>query len=457
MKPPRWATKRNPDRVSHGPALERVANNLGFELFEWQKQVSDTALELDKDGNYHYRTVGATVGRQNGKTTLLVFRIALELLKPNTMTIFTSQDRNAARHKFDEHCELLLSTPFRKRIKKQIRANGQEALIMNNGAQYRIVTPNATGARGLTVDLAVIDEALAHDLRLVSAIQPTMATKKSAQLWITSNAGGPYSTMLQHYRKLGQAESPALSWHEWAPYEDNFDIHDEEVWEQAIPTLGETHGVTIGAVREAVQTTDPTIFAQEWLNVWPSLVTQNVIDSDKWAKLARQDIQIGSFMIFAVDISPNRDKASIGAAGLSGAFTAVEVIESENRIGWVKDRIIQLYEKWKMPFVIDSGAAASSLIGELEEAGVEVIAVNMRQYGQACGSFYDAVEEGTVAHLGDVRLQTAVDNATRRKLGEQWAWSRKSDADITPLVSVTLARFALVNGLTTPTPKAAIH
>jgi phage terminase large subunit-like protein len=263
--------------------------------------------------------------------------------------------------------------------------------------------------------------------------------------------------MLQHYRKLGHAESPALSWHEWAPYEDNFDIHDEEVWEQAIPTLGETHGVTIGAVREAVQTTDPTIFAQEWLNVWPSLVTQNVIDSDKWAKLARQDIQIGSFMIFAVDISPNRDKASIGAAGISGAFTAVEVIESENRIGWVKDRIIQLYEKWKMPFVIDSGAAASSLIGELEEAGVEVIAVNMRQYGQACGSFYDAVEEGTIAHLGDVRLQTAVDNATRRKLGEQWAWSRKSDADITPLVAVTLARFALVNGLTTPQPKAAIH
>jgi len=457
MKPPRWATKRNPDRVSHGPALERVANNLGFDLFEWQKQVADTALELDKDGNYHYRTVGATVGRQNGKTTLLVFRIALELLKPNTMTIFTSQDRNAARHKFDEHCELLLSTPFRKRIKKQIRANGQEALIMNNGAQYRIVTPNATGARGLSVSLAVIDEALAHDLRLVSAIQPTMATKKSAQLWLASNAGGPYSTMLQHYRKLGHAESPALSWHEWAPYEDTFDIHDEEVWEQAIPTLGETHGVTIGAVREAVQTTDPTIFAQEWLNVWPSLVTQNVIDSDKWAKLARQDIQIGSFMIFAVDISPNRDRASIAAAGLAGAFTAVEVIESENRIGWVKDRIIQLYEKWKMPFVIDSGAAASSLIGELEEAGVEVIAVNMRQYGQACGSFYDAVEEGTIAHLGDVRLQTAVDNATRRKLGEQWAWSRKSDADITPLVAVTLARFALVNGLTTPTPKAAIH
>ncbi len=43
-----------------------------------------------------------------------------------------------------------------------------------------------------------------------------------------------------------------------------------------------------------------------------------------------------------------------------------------------------------MPFVIDSGAAASSLIGELEAEGVHVIPINMRQYGQACGSFYDA-------------------------------------------------------------------
>ena len=437
--------------------LQRVAENLGFELFEWQKEVSNTALELDDNGNFFYRTCGATVGRQNGKTTLLVFRIALELLKPGTMTIYTSQDRNQARHKFDEHVELLMGTPFKKRIKKYVRANGQEALYMNNGSSYRVVTPNSTGARGLSVDLACIDEALTHDLRLVSAIQPTMATKPSAQLWITSNAGGPYSTLLQHYRKLGHEKSPALCWHEWTPYEDNFDMFDENVWYEAIPTLGEEAGVTLPAVQEAVQTTDPQIFAQEWLNVWPSLVTQTVIDADKWDKLIRHDVQIQNYMVFGVDVSPDRDRASIGAAGINGAFTALEVIESENRIGWLKARILELHVKWRMPFVIDSGAAASSLIGELEAEGVSIIPINMRQYGQACGSFYDAVEEGTIAHLGDIRLQTAIEGATKRKLGEQWAWSRKSNVDITPLVACTNARYALVAGLTAPEPKGAIH
>ena len=457
MKPPRWATARNPDRDSHGPALEQVANLLGFELFEWQKEVAYTALELDEKGRYCHRSCGVTVGRQNGKTTLLLFRIALELLKPNSTVIYTSQDRNSARKKWEEFCEILYSTPFKKRIKRQIRANGQEELTCNNNSRFLIVTPNATGARGLTVDLAIIDEALAADLRLVSAIQPTMATKESAQLWITSNAGGPYSTLLQHYRKLGHDDSPALSWHEWTPYSDDFDPYDPETWAEAIPTLEEKHGVTLTAVQEASVTTDSLIFAQEWLNVWPSLVSQTVIEPAKWAALARQDVQIGSYMVFGVDISPDRDRASIGAAGLNGAFTALEVIENETRIGWLKDRILQLHEKYNMPFVIDSGAAASSLIGELEEAGVNVIPVNMRQYGQACGSFFDAVEEGTIAHLGDGRLDEAIAGATKRKLGEQWAWSRNSNADITPLVACSIARYALVAGLTTPDKKVAIH
>ena len=77
MKPARWATERNPDRLTHGAQLAKVAEQLGFELFEWQRQVADVALELDAEGNYHYRTVGVTVGRQNGKTALAAIRAAL--------------------------------------------------------------------------------------------------------------------------------------------------------------------------------------------------------------------------------------------------------------------------------------------------------------------------------------------------------------------------------------------
>src|SRR5690606_39798153 len=60
----------------------------------------------------------------------------------------------------------------------------------------------------------------------------------------------------------------------------------------------------------------------------------------------------------------------------------------------------------------------------------------------ACGLFFDAVQDGAVRHLGSPVLDAALRSARRRKLrsGEAWAWSRAtSEADITPLVSVTLA------------------
>jgi hypothetical protein len=41
---------------------------------------------------------------------------------------------------------------------------------------------------------------------------------------------------------------------------------------------------------------------------------------------------------------------------------------------------------------------------------------------------------------------TAIRGATTRPLGDAWAWSRKnSDVDITPLVSCTLAHWAVGN------------
>jgi hypothetical protein len=53
---------------------------------------------------------------------------------------------------------------------------------------------------------------------------------------------------------------------------------------------------------------------------------------------------------------------------------------------------------------------------------------------------YDAVDQGTVRHLGTAELQSALKGAGRRPLGDRWAWSRRSSAvDISPLVSVTLA------------------
>ena len=103
---PRWATKRNMRRPSKGESLAKIAQQMGYELFPWQRQVADVALETSK-GDYCYRTIGVGVGRQNGKSTLISARIAMEALEGKRRIVYTAQDRNMARLKWEEHVDLL--------------------------------------------------------------------------------------------------------------------------------------------------------------------------------------------------------------------------------------------------------------------------------------------------------------------------------------------------------------
>jgi Phage Terminase len=448
--PPRWATTRDPELPTDGDKLEKVANLMGFSLYQWQRQVADTALER-VDGHYWYRTVGVAVGRQSGKSKLVETRIAYELLKPRHHVAYTAQDRNMAKLKWQEHVNSLERCPgIAKQIHRISYINGSERVFMKNGSTYGIVTPNDKGARGMSLNLMVIDEALMHPLSLIASLQPTLATRKDGQLWILSNAGIPgKSELLQHYRGVAHSgisdKSTRLAWFEWCPREDKFDYMDEAVWAQAIPSLNESNGVLIEAVREAANTNSPEIFTKEWLNVWPAMEAVAVIDVDLWDSLARTDVTIGSKMVLGVDISRERDRSSIAVSSLVKGFTPVEIIDAKEGANWVLPRVIELAKKWKTPVVIDSGSPAASMIGELENAGVSIISIGLRDYARACGSFYDAVQAKTICHLDDPNLRQAIVGSTKRALGDSWAWSRNASNNITPLVAATLARYGVVN------------
>ena len=107
---PRWATARDESLPTNGDKLAKVANLMGFELFDWQRRVVDTALEK-QDGHYVFRTVGASVGRQGGKSKLIEVRIAFELLQPRKQIAYTAQDRAMAKLKWLEHVQSFERTP----------------------------------------------------------------------------------------------------------------------------------------------------------------------------------------------------------------------------------------------------------------------------------------------------------------------------------------------------------
>ena len=461
----RYATQRSKNNKTHANAFAMVAEALGFELFKWQRELAEVALEVDDTGSYKYNQVTYTMPRQNGKTAWASCRIAMELLKPGKICAFTSQDRGMARVKWQEHVDLILDSSLSKKVDKVVRANGREQLIMQNKSVYMIVTPGPNSSRGLSLDLGVIDEALTHNMEIIGALLPTFITKKSWQLVICSNAGNRYSSMLNHMRKLGHeavddpSKHPNYCYFEWSPYKDSFDHLDERVWAEAIPTLLEEHGgVRIEAVRQAASTQNKQQFCQEFLNVWEELQDTSAIPYEEWIKCERDDVVVHDPVTFGIDISPDRTIGSIGASSRSGAYTPVEVVENVQNGGrWIAQRCEELARKYKNSvFVIDQGSAASSLIFELEQAGLEVMKINGREYGRACASFYDSIMDKQLTFLPDERLTHAAELVGKRKLGDLWAWARpNSDLDITPLVACTLARWGSLNAEIKP--RIAIH
>lgn len=453
LVPPLYSTPRRPTRPTHGPQLVKVAGLLGWSMFEWQRFAADVSMEFDPYTRVpHYRTVGVSVARQNGKTTLVLARIAAQLIQPRQTVVYTAQDRSMARFKWAEHVEMLMGTPFAALVRRIERVNGREALVMNNGSRYLIVTPGDKKAgRSLSVDLAVIDEAFSQrDMGLIGAIEPTMATRPRAQLWILSNAGTAESVLWRHYTDLGRSvvdlERSPLAWLEWAP-PDGADRLDPVTWRCANPTLGLPHGILMSHL-EGTVLGDPVTFDREYLNLWSDLNMLTGIDPVTWAACGPRDDYVqalASPVVLGVDVTPDRDRGSLVAVSGPDGRTPIEVIEHTADLDRLVRRTVEVARRWDSVVVIDRGSPAANAIPAIEKAGVAVRSLSIVDFTRACVDFHDAAVHARLSHAGDYRLTDAVAAATKRKVVDTWAWQRRGGTDLTCLIGATLGRWGIVS------------
>lgn len=442
-----------------------MAELLGWDLFPWQVEVVDVA------GEYHaetktpvYRTVGVSVSRQCGKTTLICARIARQLIANKQTVAYTAQDRGLARTKWDEHVSLLMSTPFAARVARIDRTNHREMLVMDNGSRYMPVTPSSKKAgRSLSIDLAVIDEAHAHEtMGVVSAIAPAMAAKPTAQMWLLSNAGDSRSGLWRHYTDIGRLEvaNPASSmcWFEWTP--DDPDADDVQfnraAWAQANPSMGLPGGVLEQALADGALTMDRVTFLREHLNIWADAGALAGIDAVAWAACRRDDVVPAERVAFGLDFTPERDRGSLAVAGVAEGgdgevVTPLELIESSSDLERLVNKAAEVANAWGGLITIDRGGPAASAVPALERLtwnettnAHRVRLIPMTELVRACGDFHDAAVHARLSHRGDYRLTDAALGASRRRVGEAWAWQRRGHSDITPLVAVTLARWGVL-------------
>jgi hypothetical protein len=459
---------------STGEEVIELAQMAGLLLDPWQEFVLAESLGEKSDGSWAAFEVGLAAPRQNGKNALLEAReLAGLFLLGEQLIIHSAHQFDTSVEQFRRLLYLIENTPeFDRRVDKISRAHGAEGITLlkdrRTGVQQRITFRTRTrgGGRGFSGDCLIMDEAMILPESAYGALLPTLSARPNPQIWFTGSAVDQQvhedGIVFARVRERGIAGDPSLAYFEFSAEGEepesltHEELDDEELWAQANPGLGIR--ISSEHIAKERRSMDRRTFAVERLGVgdWPRTdgLSGVVITPQAWAELSDLSSAAQDPVCFCIEVSPDRARAAIGVAGArSDGLTHLEVVDHRRGTGWLVDRAKQLDDTHQpIGFVVDGGGPAGSLIPELERAGVKVIPVNAKEYTQACGMLYDAVEQSEVRHLGTQELSSAVAGAVKRQLGEAWAWSRKnSSIDISPLVAITLAFFGLRIGSETST------
>ena len=435
----------------------------GLVLDPWEEFVLAESLGERADGKWAAFEVGLVVSRQNGKDAILEAReLAGLFLLGERLLIHSAHQFDTSLEHFRRLLFLIENTPeFDRRVKRVSRSHGEEGIELTGGQRIRFRTRTKGGGRGFSGDFLALNEAMDLPEPAVGALLPTLSARPNPQVWYV---GSPvdqwvyeHGLVLARIRERGTRGDPedALAYFEWSlegsdpATVDLPTAQDPEAWAQSNPGLG----IRISAehVEREQRSMDPRTFAVERLGVgdWPSTDPSGgwqVLSELAWGRCADRASTPSDPVCFTFDVTPDRSRSAIGVAGKRpDGLTHIELVEHKRGTGWVAPRMAELLSKHETVGVVCDGVGpAASLLGAMDDHDIEVDVLTAREYGQACGRFYDAVTEKTLRHLGDNALEMAVRGAAKRPLGDAWAWSRKtSSVDISPLVAVTLALFGV--------------
>jgi hypothetical protein len=447
---PRWATPRTPERPTFGPQVAHVAQALGFELMPHQRLVLDVGLEVDDRGHFAYREVCVTEPRQSGKTSMLLalatWRATLFARAHGAQrAAYSAQAGLDARRKmFEDWLPILETSELARLLRTVRRSQGSESLVFAGGSRLSPLSNNAGAGHGRVVDLALVDEAFADvDDRREVAMLPAMVTRRDAQLWITSTAGGPEALYLRRKVEEGRAAverdvRTGRAYFEWsAP--DDVDLEDESTWWNYMPALGRT--ISPDVVRLDAQTMSPGAFGRSYGNQW-IVLTDSVLDLDAWRACQVVETEHTGEIHLAVDCPPERTSAVIVAAAWNDGTPTLEVLDRRPGIGWVVGALVEHYQRSQIRTVVAHGAGPiGSVLPELErELGAALHVATESEMTRAAGLFATSVVEHRVRVLADRALDDAVYGARQRKRGDAFTWSRRSlSTDLSPLVAASLA------------------
>ena len=465
MATPRHHTARS-DRPTRGGAVAKIAKAKGRPLMPWQREAVDVALEVDPaTGRLWYGIVVVTGPRQSGKTKVIGDVADHRCLTTRRGRVwYTAQTgKDASAWMRDEHFETLadahvFGVPKTDTARYTLsRRAGQEGVSWPlTRSTFRVFPPLRDGLHGKQSDLVFEDEIWAYDVDqgndVRQAVRPTLATRPGSQSWKVSTKGDDASVYFDGYVDLGEAAvldpTSRVCFIDYG-IGDDVDPEDIDAVAAAHPAVGYT--IDRAALVDALNDfkADPKLggvlgFARAYGNR-ATRTREAAFPPALWQAAGRPRPTVPARVGLAVDVTPLGDRAAIGAAWRDEDDALwLEVLYSGPTTRDLPQLLHRLASSYRVPVGYDPTS-----IGVLEvldamakiTPAVKAEALTSAQYGSACLTVDKAVRGGTARHSHQADLNTAVDVATKRPLGDgAFGWGRKTSAGcIAELVAVTVA------------------
>lgn len=150
-------------------------------------------------------------------------------------------------------------------------AVGRNEANMPDGTRWLVRAATPTSFHGLTADLVCIDELWAVSPDAVSiGLLPTMRTRQSPLLFMTSTSGDESSTEMLRWREQGlraidEKSSKSFYFAEYSPSATT-DPMTVDAWLQANPAIG--HTLTVDVLAAEAEQPNRNAFLRSSVNLW---------------------------------------------------------------------------------------------------------------------------------------------------------------------------------------------
>lgn len=398
------------------------------------------------------------VSRQNGKGGVTeAIELGSMFLFREPLLMHSSHHFSTTRAAFQRVVDIIDASDWlRRRVADVSRSKGDESVTLTRdagGSRLYFSARTLRAGRGLTGSKTIFDEAAWLTVGQYAAQTPTLATIPNPQIIYTTTPPDdevgpmPEDAMLPSVRARGLVGGSRVAMFEWSPGAD-YDRTDRDLWYDCNPSLGiriteEFLSRQLAAFTEAGK---PHKYDTEHLGLWPDDAARQwqVIPEAAWLAMQSPRLQLADPVALGVDVTPDRTWSAIAAAGrLAGGGRGAETIEHRPGTAWVIPRLKELARRHKPCVIVTSDRAIADAA---EEAGLAVYRAGSGDLASAASMFYDGVAGvlPDVWQVPDDDTTDAVAGATKRQLGDGWAWDRRSvSVNICPLVARSIALWGL--------------